>query len=364
MKRSILKKSSIFIAAAMAVSSIALSGCSGGSKPAETTAEAATTAAAAETTAAAAETTAAAADSSAQTDYPKKGISVICPWSAGGGTDACLRAFSEALGKDLGVTLTVDNQTGGGGILGHQAIADAEPDGYTIGMITFELSTYKKLGTSELTWENYEPLCRVNTDAATVTVNADWAKENNITDLAGYIDYCKAHPGEVQMGGSSNASVWHIAGGYLMQETGIDIQMITYQEGAATAVQNAASGFIQGVTVSLAEARSFIESGHLICLGVMDEERNSSLPDIPTCKEQGYDITYFTQRGLAVPKGTDPAVKARLEEACAKAIEDPDFIEFMNNNGQTIAYQSSADYTEFLKQSATDVANAMDVLGL
>lgn len=296
--------------------------------------------------------------------YPTKGISVICPWSAGGGTDACLRAFSEAVGKELGVTLTVDNQTGGGGILGHQAIADAEPDGYSIGMITFELATYKKLGTSELTWESYEPLCRVNTDAAAVTVNAEWAAANGITDLTTFIDYCKAHPGEVQMGGSSNASVWHIAGGYLMQETGIDIQMITYQEGAATAVQNAASGFIQGVTVSLAEARSFIESGHLISLGVMDEERNASFPDVPTCKEQGFDVTYFTQRGMAIPKGVDPAIKAKLEAACEAAIKDAAFVEFMNNNGQAISYMNAADYTEFLKKSAEDVANAMDVLGL
>ena len=151
------------------------------------------------------------------------------------------------MGKNLGVTLTVDNQTGGGGILGHQAIADANTDGYTIGMITFELATYKKLGTSELTWENYAPLCRVNTDAAAITVGAKWAADNGITDLPGFIDYCKAHPGEVQMGGSSNASVWHIAGGYLMSATGIDIQMITYQEGAATAVQNAAGGFIQAL---------------------------------------------------------------------------------------------------------------------
>lgn len=304
------------------------------------------------------------ADASADIAYPEKGITVICPWSAGGGTDSCLRAFSEALGKQLGVTLTVDNQTGGGGILGHQAIADADPDGYTIGMITFELATYKKLGTSELTWEDYEPLCRVNTDAATVTVNADWAAANNITDLDSYVAYCKEHPGEVQMGGSSNASVWHIAGGYLMQETGIDIQMITYEEGAATAVQNAAGGFIQGVTVSLAEARSFIESGDLICLGVMDDERNASFPDVPTCKEQGYDITYYTQRGMAVPKGIDADIKAKLEAACAAAIEDADFVEFMDNNGQTIAYQDSTEYTEFLKQSAEDVAAAMDVLGL
>lgn len=297
-------------------------------------------------------------------DYPTKGINVICPWGAGGGTDACLRAFTNAMGKDLGQTLTVDNVTGGGGITGHQAIADAEADGYTIGMITFELSTYKPLGTSDLTWESYEPLCRVNTDAATVTVATKWANDNNIKDLAGFIDYCKAHPGEVQMGGSSAASVWHIAGGYLMNATGIDIQMVTYQEGAAAAVKDAAGGFINGVTVSLAEARSFIESGDLTCLGVMSDERNSAFPDVPTCAEQGFDVKYFTQRGMAVPKGIDADVKARLEKACEAAIKDPEFVEFMNNNGQAISYLNAADYTQFLKDSATDVAEAMKAVNL
>lgn len=301
---------------------------------------------------------------SKSSEYPTKGISVICPWGAGGGTDACLRAFAAAMEKDLGQTCTVDNLTGGGGITGHQAIADADADGYTVGMITFEISTYKPLGTSELTWESYDPLCRVNTDAAAVTVNAEWAAANGITNLQTYIDYCKAHPGEVQMGGSSNASVWHIAGGYLMSATGIEIQMITYQEGAATAVQNAASGFIQGVTVSLAEARSFIESGHLICLGVMDSERNSVFPDVPTCAEQGYDIQYFTQRGIAIPKGCPDEVKTRLATACENAIKDPDFVEFMENNGQKISYLNAEDYASFLKQDAENVAAAMEVLGL
>ena len=298
------------------------------------------------------------------TDFPTKGISVICPWGAGGGTDACLRALCEAMGKDLGQTLTVDNRTGGGGIIGHQAIADADTDGYTIGMITFELATYKPLGTNELTWEDYDLICRVNTDAATVTVNTEWAKANNITDLQSYVDYCLAHPGDVQMGGAGNASVWHVAGGYLMNETGIDIQMITYEEGAATAVQNAASGFIQGVTVSLAEARNFIESGHLICLGVMSEDRNPVFPDVPTCKEQGYDVQYFTQRGMACAKGTDPAVLEVLRDACAKAVEDPDFVTFMDNNGQTIAYLDADEYAAYMEQNAVDVASAMEALGL
>ena len=296
-------------------------------------------------------------------EYPSKGISVICPWGAGGGTDSCLRAFCEALSKQLGVTLTVDNQTGASGVIGHEAIADADPDGYIMGMITFELSAYKAQDMSDYTYENYDPLCRVNTDAAAITVNTDWAAANGITDVATFVEYCKAHPGEVMMGGSSSGSVWHIAGGYLMNATGIELKMITYANGAADAVKAAAQGEIQGVTVSLAEARSFIGNG-LTVLGVMDTERNSAFPDVPTCQEQGFDVVYATQRGMALPLGCDEEVRAKLQAACAAAIEDPDFIEFMNNAGQTISYMDAEAYTAYLKQAAEDVPKAMEAVGL
>ena len=99
-------------------------------------------------------------------------------------------------------------------------------------------------------------------------------------------------------------------------------------------------------------------------LGVMDEERNPVFPDVPTCKEQGYDITYYTQRGMAAPLGVDDAIMTRLEEACAAAIEDPDFVTFMNNNGQAISYLDAQGYADYLKQAAVDVAAAMDAVGL
>jgi len=297
-------------------------------------------------------------------EYPEKGITAINPWGAGGGTDNCLRAFCAALEKQLGVTITVDNLTGAGGVIGHEAIADADPDGYTIGMITWEISSYLPLEMSEYTYENYIPLCRVNTDAAAVTVSTAWAKANNITDLASFIDYCKAHPGEVRMGGSSSGSVWHVAGGYLMNAAGIEIQMITYGDGAAAAVKAAAQGEIEGVTVSAAETRSFVESGDLTILGVMDDVRNDIFPDVPTCAEQGFECYYATQRGMAVPCGTDAAVVAKLEAACTAAAEDPDFVAAMATLGQKIAFQNSAEYTEYLKQSALDVPAAMLVVGL
>ncbi len=297
-------------------------------------------------------------------DYPDKDILSINPWGAGGGTDNCLRAFCKALEKQLGVTITVDNQTGAGGVLGHEAIADADPDGYTFGTITWELASYLPLDMSEYTYENFDPLCRVNTDAAAITVNAKWAADNGITDIATFIDYCKAHPGEVKMGGSSSGSVWHVAGGYLMNAADIEIKMISYSDGAAAAVKAAAQQEIEGVTVSAAEARSFIESGDLICLGVMDTERNSLFPDVPTCAEQGYEIYYATQRGMALPLGCPEDVRATLQGACAAAVEDPEFIETMASLGQTISYLDAEGYSEYLAQAAVDVPAAMAAVGL
>ncbi len=297
-------------------------------------------------------------------DYPDKGITAINPWGAGGGTDNCLRAFCAALEKQLGQTITVDNQTGAGGVIGHEAIADADNDGYTIGMITWELASYGPLDMSDYTYEDYIPLCRVNTDAAAITVNAKWAEENGITDVASFIDYCKANPGSVQMGGSSSGSVWHVAGGYLMNAADIEIKMIAYSDGAAAAVKSAAQGEIQGVTVSAAEARSFVESGDLIMLGIMDTVRNDLFPDVPTCAEQGYEIFYATQRGMAVPLGTDDAIVETLEAACAAAIEDADFVAAMAALGQKIDYLDGEAYGEYLAQAAIDVPAAMVTVGL
>ena len=296
--------------------------------------------------------------------YPTKGIIAINPWSAGGGTDNCLRAFCTALEKQLGVTITVDNQTGASGVIGHEAIADADPDGYTIGMITWELASYLPQDMSDYTYEDYIPLCRVNTDAAAITVNAAWAEANKITDVESYVKYCAAHPGEVMMGGSSSGSVWHVAGGYLMNAADIEIKMIAYADGAADAVKAAAQGEIQGVTVSVAEARSFIESGDLVLLGVMDSERSTLFPDVPTCKEQGYDLEYATQRGMAVPLDTPEDIVKTLRDACAEAIKDEEFIATMESLGQKISFMDGEEYGEYLAQAAIDVPAAMVTVGL
>ncbi len=298
-------------------------------------------------------------------DYPTKGIKVICPWSAGGGTDSCLRAVCLAAEKVLGQTLTVENTTGGGGAIGHTAIMTAKPDGYTFGMITFELSTYLPQGTAEISFEDYEPLCRINTDPAALTVNTEWATKNNITDVASFVAYCQANPGTVNIGNSAPASVWHIGAGLLAAKTGIDVKHVAF-EGAAAAVTALAGQHIEAVSVSLGEVRSQVEAGNLKVLGVMDVNRPAAelFKDVPTFQEQGFDVVYYTWRGLALPKGVDPAIKATLEDAFAKAVQDPEFVEYMKNASLTISYQNAADFSASLAQNAQDVADTMKALGL
>ncbi len=291
--------------------------------------------------------------------YPTKGITVICPWGAGGGTDAVLRGICKAAEKELGKTITVENKTGGSGAIGHAAIKNAKKDGYTLGMITFELNSLPQQGLIDFTYADYDPLIRVNADAATLTVKAD-APYNSVKE---FVDYCKKNPGKVSIGNSAPGSVWHIGAGLLADKTGIVVKHVPF-EGAAGAVTALAGGHIQAVSVSLAEVKSQLDAGNVKVIGIMDEKRPASYPNIKTFKEQGYDITYYTWRGLALPKGVDPAIKKILVDAFTKAEKDPEFVKMAGNMNLNLAYLNSEDFAKFLKSNYEDVTKTMKSLKL
>jgi len=291
--------------------------------------------------------------------YPTKSITMLCPWAAGGGTDAILRALSAAAEKQLGQPIVVENRTGGGGAIGHAAIKNAKPDGYTIGMITFEINSLPQQGLIDFTYADYVPLIRVNADAATLTVKAD-APYNSIKE---FVEYCKKNPGKVSIGNSAPGSVWHIGAGLLATETGIDVKHISF-EGAAPAVTALAGGHIQAVSVSLAEVRAQIEAGNVKCLGIMDTKRSEMFPNIPTFKDQGYNLTYYTWRGLAAPKGIDPAIRDTLVKAFSEAMKDPAFLDQAKKLNLNIAFLPSDQFAAFLKENYEAVTKTMKDIGL
>ena len=291
--------------------------------------------------------------------FPNKEITVICPWSKGGGTDAILRAICTAAEKQLGQPIVVENKTGAGSAIGHTAIKDAAPDGYTLGMITFEVNTLPQQGLIDFTYADYDLLTRVNADAATLTVKAD-APYNSVQE---FVDYCKAHPGQVSIGNSTTGSVWHIGAGLFAKRTGIDVKHVPF-EGASGAVSALVSGTIDAVSVSLAEVKTQLDAGNVKVIGIMDTKAPVAYPNIKTFIEQGFDITYYTWRGLAVPKGVDPAIKQILVDAFTKAEEDPEFIKTAQELNLSLAYMAPEEFGAFLKQNYEEVSATMQDLGL
>ncbi len=291
--------------------------------------------------------------------FPSKTITVICPWSAGGGTDTILRGLAKQTEPFLGQNITVVNKTGGGGAIGHGAGIHARPDGYTVTMVTFEIISLPPQGLVPFTYKDYDLLMRVNMDPAAITVPKD-APYNTIAE---FVTYAKAHPGEIKVGHSGPGSVWQIAGGIFAEKAGIDLTFVPH-DGAAPAVTALVGKHIQAVSVSPAEVQGQVEAGSLKMLAVMSDSRLPNFPAVPTMKEAGYDVSFGTWRGLAVPKGTPAEVKKVLHDAFKKGMESETFLKFAKDSGLGLAYLPADAWGKDLEVASTNVAKTMKKLGL
>ncbi|MBN1649196.1 MAG: tripartite tricarboxylate transporter substrate binding protein, partial [Spirochaetales bacterium] len=232
-----------------------------------------------------------------QVKYPTKAITIVCPWSPGGGTDRTARFVAELLAKELGQPVNVINKTGGDGAVGHSFGANSRPDGYTITNVTFELGSLKYLGYSDITPADYIPVAQFNDNAAAVIVTAD-SKYNTVPEL---LDDIKGNAaGSFTFSGASLGSVWDLARIGMLNAYGIDPKSVKFipTKGAAPSITELLGGHVNVITCSYPEALPQIEAGQLKCLGLMADKRNPDFPDVPTLKEQGLDWTYTTWRGF------------------------------------------------------------------
>ena len=293
--------------------------------------------------------------------FPSRPLKIICPWSAGGGTDRITRFVAEALKEQLGAPCAPINQTGGGGVAGHAAGATASADGHTLTTITFELSTMRAMGLGELSHRDFRCLMQLNADPAAIIVRAD-APWKSLEEL---LDYVREHPGELRMTGTESGGAWDLARAGLLIEAGLKVGDVTWapKRGAAPSLVELLGGHVEAVCCSLPEAAASLDGGQLRALAVMADERLESYPEVPTAREQGVAWTAVGWRGVAVPKGTPDEASEALLKALRTVTASPAFADFMDKNGFQITLREGDAFEAFLAEQEAQWAPVIQAAG-
>ena len=264
-------------------------------------------------------------DTSTGSEFPaaNKSINMIIHASPGGLSDTNARFIGQLVQEELGVPVVAQNKTGGSGVVAMTYVKESAPDGYTVGYLPCELAMVKAQGLTEIIEPSaFDMIYACNIQPAAITVRAD-SEWDTIEDL---IEWCKEHPGELQVGTSGTGSVWHIAADAFAKAAGIEINMVPF-DGAATAVTNLMGGHVQMVPVSESEVASGVASGELKILAVCSSERSEFNPDVPTLQEVGLDVDVTAWGGFGVAKDTPDDVKEVLYAAFEKAVNSEEFKE-------------------------------------
>jgi tripartite-type tricarboxylate transporter receptor subunit TctC len=300
---------------------------------------------------------------SAWAAYPERPITIIVPWAAGGGTDATARIIGSLLEKELGQPVNVVNRTGGSGVVGHEAIAAASPDGYTLGLATVEIGMLHWQGLTERGYKDYTPIALMNLDPAGVQVRAD-ASYKTVNDL---LEDIKKNPGKFKASGTGQGGIWHLAIAGMLDSLNIDPKTVRWvpSQGAAPGLQDLVAGGVEIVPSSIPEARSLIDAGRVKSIAIMNPERNPTFPDVPTLEEQtGSKWAIGAWRGIVGPKGMPEDVTKRLTEAMGKIYKSKEYNDFMNQRGFGVKYAAGDEFLQFWKKSDEDLGAVMKKVGL
>ncbi|MDO9143799.1 tripartite tricarboxylate transporter substrate binding protein [Rhodoferax sp.] len=301
--------------------------------------------------------------SAAHAAWPERPITLIVPWAAGGGTDATARIVGALLEKELGQPVNVVNRAGGNGVVGHQAIAGAQADGYTLGMITVEISMMHHQGLTQLTPKNYTPLALMNVDPAAVTVSVA-SPYKNMDDLMKAI---RANPGKLKASGTGQGGIWHLALAGMLKDLKLEASAVPWvpSNGAAPAMLELAAGGVDIVTAALPEARSLIDAGKARPLAVMADAPAALYPNVPTLKSAtGSGWTIGVWRGIAGPKGLPADVQAKMETVLKKINGSKEYQDFMAGRGFGVAYADGAGFGKFMEKGDADMGQILGALGM
>jgi tripartite-type tricarboxylate transporter receptor subunit TctC len=280
-------------------------------------------------------------------NYPSHVIQVIVPVAAGGGTDLLARLTGQMVGEILGQSVVIDNRLGGGGNIGAEIVMRSKPDGYTLlvtpGTIASNVAVYKKLPYELL--KDFQPITLIGQTGVVLVVNPSL----NVNSTKEFVDFAKAHPGELNFGSAGTGSPQHLHSEFFNQLAGIKTTHIPYK-GQSQAMSDLVGGQINYMFSPLQNALPYIQQGKIKVLAQGSAVRSKSLPNVPTLGELGYkDVDLQNWFAVLAPAGTPAPVIKKLSEAFLKAGQSKELKKKFSDLGFEAFFTTPEKTSDFMR---------------
>jgi tripartite-type tricarboxylate transporter receptor subunit TctC len=284
--------------------------------------------------------------------YPDQPIKIIVSFPPGGSADIVIRALQPVLAEDLRQSIVVENRAGAGGNIGIGAVAQAAPDGYTIGVAAAGVLTVNPhLNRAAMSFDPLKDLVPV-TLLAEIPFVLVASQKSEVASVADLIARAKAQPQNLSIGHGGNGTAMHLTSALLAQKADIRVQLIAYR-GTAPATTDVLAGHIPLAVLDIPASQQLIREGKLKALGVSAARRVAFLPDVPPLAELGLSgfesVGWF---GIVAPASTPPDIVAKLNAAFVKALSDPAAIEKIRVLGAEPAPTSPDGFARFIQSES------------
>ena len=281
-------------------------------------------------------------------DFPSRPLRIVVPFSPGGAVDGPTRVIANDLSKRLGQQVVVDNRPGAGATIGSEAVAKAAPDGYTLLLASqtnaISATLYSKLGFNPI--DDFAPISLLGREPGVLVVHPSFPAKS----VAELIAYLKQNPGKIDFASSGNGSGQHLFAALFIRMAGVRMNHVPYR-GSGQATTDLLSGQVPISFPGLSSMLGHIRAGKLRPLAVTGVHRSPLLPDVPTLDEAGVKgYSAYVWMGLLAPKGTSPAVLARLNRESIAALGAPEVRTYLDNAAIEAVGSTPADFATFFRE--------------
>lgn len=293
--------------------------------------------------------------------YPERPIRLIVAFPPGGSTDMAARVLGEKLGESLGQPVIVENKPGASGNIGADAVARAQPDGYTLLMAATSFATSPAFFPT-LSWsptKDFAPVSMVASVPIVVVVNA----ELPVKSIDELISYAKQNPGKLNMASPGAATLTRLSGEMFKLKAGIEWTTVHYK-GGVPAVQDMLGGVAQVMFANASDVMAYVKAGRLRALAVTTAKRSDTVPGLPTVAESGlpgFDVA--TWQAVVAPAGTPPAVIQRLNAEIVKAMALPEVKQKFLAIGTDAAVSTPEELGRFLQSEVIAIDKIVKQVG-